>query len=491
MVGWIILGVAVILIIIIYGHSLLKGKDEKLQNCHMIIQTKNKMLTSLTDECEAKQKEIDQIKLEMADVKVELATIRDQLDDMSFAIQDRAGSLSSYPALDALRELGMAFPDAQCVKELEDALDNAAIYIKTHQAVSPCGNLSVSDGAEALVLASFDQMADQVIASASASSSYEKSRQDIYLAYHITNLRAEKALHVSITKKYLEAKLEILRWSLIVHEFRRIMREEEKNRREAERQDMRSMREMHRREQEAIKEQEMYERALQQAKTAMQNSLSYTEKKKLEARIKQLEAQIIAKGDEVRALTAAQQGRSGTVYIISNIGSFGENIYKIGMTRRLDPQERIDELNEASTPYPFDVHAFIKTPDAPKLEHDLHLFFSAQKVNLVAHSNAREFYHVSLEQIKQQVEKMGYSASWKIQADAVQYNQSEKMRMNGIMPMTMLQNPAEASDNKALVLESIDNSSTKDIYPSIDQLIRLLSEHNIPFVDKRDKGGCL
>ena len=67
--------------------------------------------------------------------------------------------------------------------------------------------------------------------------------------------------------------------------------------------------------------------------------------------------------------------RAGYVYIISNVGSFGENIYKIGMTRRLDPQERVDELGDASVPFKFDVHAMIFSDDAPALEAALHRAF--------------------------------------------------------------------------------------------------------------------
>ena len=74
--------------------------------------------------------------------------------------------------------------------------------------------------------------------------------------------------------------------------------------------------------------------------------------------------------DDVESRMANQ--RVGYVYIISNIGSFGENVFKIGMTRRLKPYERIYELSDASVPFNFDVHAMIPTDDAPGLEAALH-----------------------------------------------------------------------------------------------------------------------
>lgn len=89
--------------------------------------------------------------------------------------------------------------------------------------------------------------------------------------------------------------------------------------------------------------------------------------------------------------------------IISNIGSFGEGIYKIGMTRRLDPQDRVDELGDASVPFKFDVHAMIFSDDAPALEAALHRAFDSRKVNMV--NNRKEFFRVTLDEIEDVVKK--------------------------------------------------------------------------------------
>lgn len=91
------------------------------------------------------------------------------------------------------------------------------------------------------------------------------------------------------------------------------------------------------------------------------------------------------------------------IYIISNIGSFGEGIYKIGMTRRLDPQDRVDELGDASVPFKFDVHAMIFSDDAPALEAALHRAFDSRKVNMV--NNRKEFFRVTLDEIEDVVKK--------------------------------------------------------------------------------------
>jgi hypothetical protein len=100
---------------------------------------------------------------------------------------------------------------------------------------------------------------------------------------------------------------------------------------------------------------------------------------------------------ERRAISMAQQTRAGYVYVISNGKSFGEDICKIGMTRRIDPQDRVKELGNAAVPELFDVHAFIYSEDAPALEKFFHTKFSKQRVNLV--NSRKEFFFVTPEQV--------------------------------------------------------------------------------------------
>ena len=119
--------------------------------------------------------------------------------------------------------------------------------------------------------------------------------------------------------------------------------------------------------------------------------------------------------------------RAGYVYIISNIGAFGENVYKIGMTRRLDPQDRVDELGDASVPFNFDVHAMIFSDDAPALEAALHKAFEDRKLNMV--NTRREFFNVTLDEIKEVVKKnFDKTVEFIDVADAEQYRISQKMK---------------------------------------------------------------
>ena len=116
---------------------------------------------------------------------------------------------------------------------------------------------------------------------------------------------------------------------------------------------------------------------------------------KLAALVAKLENELQEAIDrKAKAIARAQLTRSGHVYVLSNVGTFGEGVYKIGLTRRLEPLERVEELSGAAVPFPFDVHALIYSEDAPKLENALHRHFTSRRVNLV--NLRREFFRVSL-----------------------------------------------------------------------------------------------
>lgn len=115
--------------------------------------------------------------------------------------------------------------------------------------------------------------------------------------------------------------------------------------------------------------------------------------------------------------------RAGYVYVISNIGAFGPNMVKIGMTRRLEPMDRVRELGDASVPFPFDVHALYFSDDAVTLEMELHQVFRQRSVNQV--NPRREFFFASPEQVRQVLAaKLGNLLEYTDVPEASQYNQS-------------------------------------------------------------------
>ncbi|MCL1090780.1 DUF4041 domain-containing protein [Shewanella profunda] len=176
----------------------------------------------------------------------------------------------------------------------------------------------------------------------------------------------------------------------------------------------------------AEKEEKMYRNLLDKAQRELANATEQ-ERSEMEQRIAMLEQQLAeAEAKEERAKSMAEQTRKGHVYVISNIGSFGEDVYKIGLTRRLEPMDRVKELGDASVPFPFDVHAMIYTDDAPALETALHREFNSKRVNAV--NLRKEFFNVDLASIQEAVEKIaGIDAEFKMTALAEDYYESLRL----------------------------------------------------------------
>ena len=127
-----------------------------------------------------------------------------------------------------------------------------------------------------------------------------------------------------------------------------------------------------------------------------------------------------------RAMSMAEQTRRGHVYVISNVGSFGDNVFKIGMTRRLEPMDRVRELGDASVPFPFDVHALIATDDAPALELQFHNAFWDQRLNWI--NDRREFFVVSIEEIERFCAARGLTVELVKIPEAREYRQTVEAR---------------------------------------------------------------
>ncbi|MBS5843202.1 MAG: GIY-YIG nuclease family protein [Clostridiales bacterium] len=190
-------------------------------------------------------------------------------------------------------------------------------------------------------------------------------------------------------------------------------------------------------------EENKYESEIEKIKKQMATALE-NEKANLNARILELQAQlsdVIIKKEEI---TKLQNGRAGNVYIISNLGSFGDNIFKIGMTRRLDPQERIDELGSASVPFKFDVHSFIFSDNAVDLETKLHNLLNSKRVNKV--NLRKEFFYSSIEELEELVNEIEPTAEFKKTMIAEEFRQSLSTSENYTSEFIDLDNTEEEED---------------------------------------------
>lgn len=234
-------------------------------------------------------------------------------------------------------------------------------------------------------------------------------------------------MNISITNMYLDAKIKELR---LAFEYRQKQQEEKeaaKAARAEQREQERLQREIEAEKHKIEKEQTHYLTAYEKIKKQLEKDPTNQEYLQKKAEFENVLADIEKSLSDIDYRQA--NIRAGYVYIISNIGAFGENVYKIGMTRRLNPQDRVDELGDASVPFKFDVHAMIFSDDAPALEAALHRAFEDKKLNMV--NQRREFFNVTLDEIKEVVRK-NYDKTVEFIdiPDAEQYRVSKKMREN-------------------------------------------------------------
>ncbi len=253
-----------------------------------------------------------------------------------------------------------------------------------------------------------------------------KMEDRIRHAFDTINKTGE-TVNTSITQEYCALKIEELRLS---HELQikiREEKEEQKRIREDMREEEKARIEIEKAKDEAEKEETRYQKALEKAREEISKS-SGAESEKLIGKITELERKLeLARQEKERAISRAQQTKSGHVYIISNIGSFGENVFKIGMTRRLEPMDRVEELGNASVPFEFDVHAMVYSENAPDLEHEFHKYFDSNRINLV--NNRKEFFSLGIEEIEKWALENKLEISLTKLAEAREYRETINKRI--------------------------------------------------------------
>lgn len=152
------------------------------------------------------------------------------------------------------------------------------------------------------------------------------------------------------------------------------------------------------------------------------------ESKALNAKILELQAKLADVTIKKDNIVQLQNGKAGNVYIISNLGSFGENVFKVGMTRRIDPQDRVNELGNASVPFKFDVHSFIFSEDAVGLESKLHSILNDKRVNKV--NMRKEFFYTTVDELEELVNKIEPTAEFNKTMLAEEFRQSQSSNEN-------------------------------------------------------------
>lgn len=311
------------------------------------------------------------------------------------------------------------------IKSFSKAADNTSWTVNGSKAKGKAMVREISR----LLMRAYNGECDEIVRKVKATN-IDRSLERIESTANAIN-RNGKTIGISIPSGYVELKQTEARLAFEFAQEKEDEKEALREAREQEREARKLEREIAAERKKLEKERSQYLKAYKDVSARLEDA-GDDERADLEEKAAELKAKL---DDVDRAVSDVDyreaNQKAGFVYVISNIGSFGEGVYKIGMTRRLEPMDRIRELGDASVPFNFDVHALIFCDDAPKLEAALHRAFEDRKVNIV--NQRREFFRVSLDEIEEVV-KANYDKTVEFHSvpDAEQYRTSEKLRERGI-----------------------------------------------------------
>lgn len=398
-----------------------KGKaqyDAAVSNAEIKLASVDQEAKRIITEAETRAKEI-------AGEAYEIAGQAKQYEGVVTAMRnviDGYGDRYLKPTYSLLDDLAADFGHTEAGQQLKLARENSARMITAGTAAT-CEYVEHNrrGTAIAFVTDAFNGKVDSIL-SKIKKDNYGTLERKIRDAYELVNYNGRAFRNAVITPEYLSARLEELKWGVVVQELKAQAQEEQRRLREQIREEERARREYEKAMKDAAKEEEMLRKAMEKAQKQIETATE-AKRAEYEAKMEELRQKLVeAEERGQRALSMAQQTKHGNVYVISNIGSFGENIYKVGMTRRLDPLERVKELGDASVPFPFDIHAVIESDDAPALETALHKALSLMQVNKV--NPRKEFFRVPIADVKAMVDNMGCKASWTMEAEAAEYRET-------------------------------------------------------------------
>jgi len=364
-----------------------------------------------------------------------------ELTEAAAAIKNKiAGYGDSYiiPTYHLLDDLAEEIGYTEAGQKLKDARELSKLMVRNGQA-AVCDYAEANRRATAIrfVTDAFNGKVDSILSRAK-SDNHGTLEKEIRDSFALVNVNGASFRNARVTEAYLQARLEELRWAATAQALRDQAREEQRRLREQIREEEKARREYERAIKEAAKEEQSLRKAMDKVE-AQVAAASEAQRAEFEAKLASLQEQLRqAEEKNQRALSMAQQTRTGHVYVISNIGSFGEDMFKIGMTRRLEPTDRVRELGDASVPFEFDVHAMIFSEDAPTLEKQLHRHFLRQQVNKV--NPRKEFFRLAIADIKQELEVLGVQTQWSMTAQAREYRETLKIEQQ------IRENPAVAAE---------------------------------------------
>lgn len=394
---------------------------------------KHRAVTDRYSEIISIEDELDRLSNECSSLRSDIERIRSSYSDKRELLTDLEKQIAIYEESLSFAEFGFYEPqfnfgDSESYKErIKLIREEQKHCIKLGNATRCDTNWavdgSVSKGRtavnrqERLTLRAFNTECEAAIANTKWNNIHAMEKRIINAANQIN--KANKSMHLSITDEYVQLKIDELQ---VTHEYREKTKEERDHQaelRKAEREEIRLKKEAA----DAEREERKWQRLLDKARAEVGADTD----EQLRTRIQELERSLAEAHDKAeRAKSMAQVTSSGFVYVISNVGSFGEEVVKIGLTRRIDPDDRVRELGDASVPFTFDTHAMIYSDRAPELEAALHSEFDKQRVNL---SNLRkEFFRVSLDEVEDAVRRLAPDADFIKDREAQQWHETLSRR---------------------------------------------------------------
>ena len=393
-------------------------------------------------ELESRYSKIIDIDSEVDKSKKEKESIDKEIDSLKYSYKEKRGIFDKlvkeaaiYDEEIQLAELGFYKPhfdfdtserykeEINQIKQHQKDLVSSkqAIYCNTEWTLegSKAKGRTMTNRAIKLTARAFNNECDAAVSN-TRWNNVDRMEQRIEKAYDAIN-KLNQSSAVIISREYFQLKLKELR---LAYEYADKKQQEKEEQREIKRQ-MREEVKLEQEKEKALKEEEKYNKLLEKAREDAEEATG-EKLDSLNEKIAQLSQDLkVAHERSERAKSMAEQTKRGHVYIISNIGSFGSDVYKIGMTRRLEPLDRVKELGDASVPFTFDVHAMIHSEDAPALESSLHKNFDQLRLNLV--NTRKEFFRVTLSDIEEEVRKISPDSEFIETAEARDYRESQSI----------------------------------------------------------------
>ncbi len=394
---------------------------------------KNNILAQIACEKASFQEEKKNLILQIENLKIES-------DGLTESIKEKRNQIVELDESILLQDFGMYSPiyDFATSDEYKDRLDAIRTEQKNmilNKTAVTCSRVWTVDGSTVQgrvmtnqnikqILRCFNDECDMLISKVKFNNVTAYTDKIIKSFDALNRMNSKNAVSLSTT--YLNLKIEELQLAYEYAVKKQQEKDEQRRIREQMREEAKLQKELEEARKDIEKEQKHYSNALSKINEQLEKC-DDVEKDVLLEKKAEIESHLSSLDKAMEDIDYRQANkRAGYVYIISNIGSFGENVYKIGMTRRLDPMERVDELGDASVPFKFDVHALIFSDDAPALETALHHAFENKKVNMI--NGRREFFNVTLDEIEEVV-KANYDKTVEFVKvpEAEQYRETQKI----------------------------------------------------------------